>query len=120
MFHTENLYYISKLDTGMVSTGCLLLKPSCLLTKTILTELVMHTCTRKCINLPQSTYNFLLNPCKILFKKSTEQTCYSGACLWNHLTQELKDGNSVGHLNEALIKQVSDLSEPHGNLVKQL
>ena len=38
--------------------------------------------------------------------------CYSGACLWNNLPQELKEAGSIAQFKRR-IKQVSDLSDSH-------
>ena len=38
--------------------------------------------------------------------------CYSGACLWNNLPQELKEAGSIAQFKRS-IKQVSDLSDSH-------
>ena len=38
--------------------------------------------------------------------------CYSGACLWNNLLQDLKSIGSIGQFKQG-IKKVSEISDSH-------
>ena len=51
----------------------------------------------------------LLKPNTNYLKRSF---CYSGACLWNNLPQDLKSVGSIGQFKRS-IKKVSEISDSH-------